>query len=139
MNQPLPAAEHRCVRLLVNRFGLNEAHLGLACCDHDRLGIGSVILLALHERAHVLRRDQFHLVPKRFHFPRPVMCATTGLENDQARSLLGHEYRKLPSRKLLTELHFPRSQGPVKLENILCQINSDHHIVHLAVLSVVWP
>jgi len=27
----------------------------------------------------------------------------------------------------------------VKPENMLCQINSDHHIVHLAIFSVVWP
>lgn len=67
MNQPLSTAEHRCMRLLVTRFGLHAAHHGLACCDDDPLGIGSIILLALHERAQVLRRDQFHFVPKWFH------------------------------------------------------------------------
>ena len=139
MNQPLSAAEHRCVRLLVNRAGFNQVYLGLACCDHNRLCISRIIFLALHERVHVLRRDQFHLVPKRFQYPRPVICAAIGLENGQARNLLGHEYRKLLSRKLLSELYFLRSQGLVKPENMLCQINSDHHIVHLAIFSVVWP
>ena len=139
MNQPLPAAEHRRTGLLLNRFGLHKAHLGLAGRDHDRLGIGSIILLALDERANVLWRDQFHLVPKRFHLPRPIVRATAGFEDDQAGSLLGHERWELLSCQLFAELHLPRPQGSVDLKNILRQINSDHHIVHLAVLSVAWP
>lgn len=67
--------------------GFHEAHLGLTGGDRDRLGIGSIILLALDEGVGILRRDQLHLVPKRFHPRRPIMRSAAGFEEDQAGSL----------------------------------------------------
>lgn len=139
MNQPLPVAEHRRMGLLLDRFGRHEVHLGLAGCDQDRLGIGSIILLVLQKRAHMLRRDQLYLLPKRFHLSHPIMCATAGFEDDRAGSLPGHKRGELLSCELFAELHRPRPQGAVNLKNTLCQVNSDHHFVQVAVLSVLWP
>jgi hypothetical protein len=87
MNQPLPAAEIRRMGLLLHRFDLHEAHLGLAGRDLNCLGIGSIILLALDERAKVLRRDQFYHVPKSF--PLSECLAT-------CRHLLRQMSRSLP-------------------------------------------
>ena len=36
-------------------------------CDNDRLCISGIIFQALDERASVLERDQFYLMPQRFH------------------------------------------------------------------------
>jgi hypothetical protein len=41
-------------------------------------------------------------------------------------------------RQLFAKLHLSCSQGTVDLENILCQIDPDHHILHLAVLLCAW-
>jgi len=138
MNQSLTATKHRCAGLLLNCLGLHEAHLRLPSSDRDRLGVSSVIFLALDERASVLWRDQLHLVTKRFHLARPEVRATTGFKDHQAEVLLGHKHGGLLSRELFAELHFSGPQRAVNLENILCQINPNHHILHLAVLSVAW-
>ena len=138
MNQKLPTAKQSSTQLPANRFVRNKAHLSLKCCDQDRPDIGCVVILVCDERLDALRRNQSHPMPKRLHAPRPIMCAATGLENDPARSRLGHEFRELLSRELLTVPYFPCSQGSLKPENILGRINSDHHVVLRAVLSAVW-
>ena len=38
----------------------------------ERLGVGRVVLLTLHEGPHILRRDQPGFVTERFHLPGPV-------------------------------------------------------------------
>ena len=40
--------------------------------------------------------------------------------------------------KLFAKLDFSRPLSTVDLENTLCQIDPNHHILHLAVLSSVW-
>ena len=97
MHQAFPTAEHRCARLLLDGLGLNKTHLGLACRDHDRLGVGRIIFLALHKRAYILRCDQPHLVVKRFHFTRPIVSAPTGFKDDQAWLLQCHKRTELLS------------------------------------------
>jgi hypothetical protein len=71
-------------------------------------------------------------------FPRPIVRATAGFKDDQAGVLSGHECGELLSRELFAKLYFSCPQGAVDLKNILCQINPNHHILHLAVLLVVW-
>ncbi|WP_205387973.1 hypothetical protein, partial [Sulfitobacter sp. DFL-23] len=67
-----------------------------------------------------------------------VVRAAANLKDDQAGLLLGHERGELLSRELFAKLDLPRPQGAVYLENTLCQIDSDHHILHLAVLLFAW-
>lgn len=75
---------------------------------------------------------------KCFYLVRPVMRAATSFKNDQTVLLLSHERRKLCARQLFAELNLPRSKGTMNLENILCQIHPNHHILHLAVLLLAW-
>lgn len=82
MHQSFPATENRRTRLLIDCLGFNETHFRLTSGDDDRLGISSIILLALHEGAHVLRRNQLHLVAKCFHLARPVVRAAVSLIDD---------------------------------------------------------
>ena len=96
-HQTFPAAEHCCAGVLHDGLGVNKTHLGLAGRDHDRLGIGRIIFLALHEGAHILRCNQPHLVVKRFHVTRPIVSAHTGFKDDQAWLLLRHKRTELLS------------------------------------------
>jgi hypothetical protein len=114
--------------LLLCRLRLDEAHLWPLRRDHDGLGVRRIVLLALHERLHVMRSDQFHLMAKANYFAGPVMRAATGFHHHDRWSLLGHESEKHLSRQLLPKLQMPGHRGCVKLENILCQINSNHRI-----------
>ena len=118
--------------------GHREANFRLSGYDHERLGIGGVILLALDERASVLWRDQFHHVAKRCHLPRPVMRSAASRKDDQAGILPRHKRGELLSRQLFAKLDLSCPQGTMDLENIFCQIDPDHHILHLAILLVVW-
>ena len=124
--------------MLLDCFGFNKTHLGLSCRDHNRLRIGGVVLLTLHERANILWRDQFHLMANYFHLVRPVMRAATSFKNDQTVLLLSHKHIKLCARQILAELNLPGSKGTMNLKNILCQIDPNHHILHPAVLLFAW-
>ena len=46
MNEALTTAEQHRPGLLILRLG-GEAHLGLACSDHDGFGIGSIVFWRL--------------------------------------------------------------------------------------------
>jgi hypothetical protein len=63
-----------------------------------------------------------------------MMCAAARLKDDHTRLLLRHERRKLLVRKLLAELDLPCPMRAMDLENCLCQINPNHHILQFAVL-----
>jgi hypothetical protein len=81
VNQALPRSEQHRACLLLFRLWLDKAHLRALCRNHNRLGIGGVILLSLHEGPHVLRRDQLHVMTQRRHFPCPVMRAAARLHD----------------------------------------------------------
>lgn len=49
---------------LVDRLDRHKAHGRPLHGLGDRLGVAEVVLLALHERLHELRRDDLHLVPQ---------------------------------------------------------------------------
>lgn len=129
MHQAFPSTENGRARLLLDCLGLHETHLRLACRNDNRLGIGRIIFLPLHKGVHVLRCDKRYLVPKSFHLTGSKMRAAACLENYHAGLLLRQECGELLPRQLLAELDLPRSKGTMNLENCLCQINPDHHIL----------
>lgn len=57
----------------------------------DRLGISHVVLLSLHERLHVRRRDQLHIVTEPPNLTRPMMRAAARLHSDRATGQLSEE------------------------------------------------
>jgi hypothetical protein len=62
----------------------DEAHRRPLHGFDDRLGIAVIVLVALQERLHVLRRYEPYIVPE-LDQPTPnVMCACTDLHSDQA-------------------------------------------------------
>ena len=95
MDKPLTSPEHHRLRLLIGSLRRHKPHLRLARRDHDRLGVGRIILLTLDERPDILRRDQPNLVPECYHLSCPVARASAGLEHHKRGRLCRHESPKL--------------------------------------------
>ncbi len=122
--------------LLVLRLRPDEAHLRALRRDDYCLGIGRVVFLLLHERPHVLRCNQPHLMTTLDPFTGSIARTTAGLHHDECRRLVRRELPELRPCQLLAEFQLPRHRGAAQLENIFCQINTDHCILQLVVLSV---
>jgi hypothetical protein len=87
----------------------------------DRLGIGHVVLLPLHERLHVGGRDEPRLVAQGGELAGPVMGAGAGFHRDHATGLSGEEAQQLVS----SEDNGAGRIGPMRLEHRLRQIQAD--------------
>jgi hypothetical protein len=127
-HKSLSYSKKKIPRLLT--FGLrgDETHLRSLSGDDDRLGICCIVLLLLHERAHVLRGDQSDFVTQFGHLARPVMSTPTGLHHDRRRNLVSHEPTKTLPRQLPPELDLSGHGSSVDLKNTLGQIDSDNRL-----------
>src|SRR5690606_7463203 len=85
IDQPLPGAVEALDVLLDDRFLRHEAHMWLLNGNAYCLGIVAVILLALHEGLHILRRDDLHGMPLSLKMPLPVEGACASFDPNQAR------------------------------------------------------
>ncbi|GCD76447.1 hypothetical protein NBRC3299_2739 [Acetobacter pasteurianus NBRC 3299] len=131
VHQTLPGPEKNATRLLRFSAWFDKAHFRLTGRNDDRFRISSIVLLALHERLHILRSDQSDLVTSSCQFASPVMRAPARFKNDQSRRLRGHELHKLLTTQLFAKHHLARTRSSMNLENVLCQINAYHCILHL--------
>lgn len=95
----------------------------------DGFGVGSIVLLPLHEGFNINRGDQPDLMTERGQFPRPMVGAAAGLHHDDGRGLRGHEGEELRPRQLPTELDLAIQCRRMDLKTVLCQIDSDHRIL----------
>ena len=77
--------------LLMDCFGGDKAHLRPPSCNDDCFGIGRVILLSLHERAHVLPGNQLDFMAQLDEFSEPVMGTTAGFHEDKCGRMPCHE------------------------------------------------
>lgn len=77
-------------------------------------------------------------LPECRHLLRTVARAPTGLKHHQAGRLCRHECPELVARQLLSERHLTGHLRLVELKNTLCQIHTNQHIIHLAVLLFAW-
>src|SRR4051795_591197 len=124
-HQEITGAEHDPVRLLLLAFHRHEAHARPLGGFADRLGIRPVVLLPLHVRLDVGRRDQAHGVAQLAEFTRPVMPPGAGLHRHRAGRLGGEECEPLRPHQALAEYHTAGRVCPVRLENPLRNIQSD--------------
>jgi len=69
-----PGAKQHRPGLVCLRLQRDKPHGGAQCCLDDRLGIGRIVLLTLHERHHIDRRDQAHDVSQFLELAAPAMC-----------------------------------------------------------------
>src|SRR3954449_9620804 len=91
----------------------------------DRLGIRHVVLVPLHVRLDVGRRDQAHGVAQLAELTRPVMRPGAGLHRYDAGGLGGEEFEHLRPHQALAEHHTAGRVCPVRLENPLRNVQSD--------------
>src|SRR3954462_5103992 len=114
----------RC-RLLLLAFHRHEAHARALGGFADGLGIRPVVLLPLHVRLDVGRRDQAHGVAQLAELTRPVMRPGAGLHRHRAGRLGGEEFEHLRPHQALAEHHTAGRVCPVRLENPLRNVQSD--------------
>ena len=70
----IPQSMQRQYRLLLFALHGHEAHVGPLYGLPDRLCIGRIGLVGLHERPHELRRNQLHLMTQTLQQSSPVVC-----------------------------------------------------------------
>src|SRR3546814_2912267 len=85
VDEPLSGAKQNRMALLLCRFRIDEAHFRPLSCNHDSLGICRIVLLPLHKRFYVMRRNQLYLMAEPDHLACPIMRAATGFHHDHRR------------------------------------------------------
>jgi hypothetical protein len=78
----------------------------------DRLGVGHVVLLPLHERFHVNRRDQFHRMSERRNRPRPMVRTGAGLHRHRAAGQVSEELQHLQPDNFRRNTTDPSAAAP---------------------------
>jgi hypothetical protein len=86
-HQHVASSEHDPACLLRFIFYRNKSHARPLCCLTDRLGIGRVVLLPLHERLDIGGRYQPDCVAQPPNLPTPVMRPSTRLHRHKTTRL----------------------------------------------------
>jgi hypothetical protein len=92
----------------------------------NRLGIDRVVLLSLHERFYVGRRDQPYLVAKLGELASPVMSTATCLQRDGTTRLGCKEIQQLSSADPLAEHCSTTPICSMRVKNMLGDIQTDY-------------
>ena len=138
MHQHIANPEHDPASLLFLALDRHEPHRGPLRRLANRFGIGRVVLLAFDERLDVGRWDQPHRVPKLTELPRPVVRPGARFQGNNARCLGGEELEQPCPCKTLSKHHVTRCIGPMRLENVLRDVQSDRaSLRHGRLLQVV--
>ena len=102
-NQHLPVLHDDRRRLRVHRLHRHCAHARAGCSLADRLRVIAIILAALDERLHILRRDQLYPMAQGAQHPAPVMGAGTSFQSNLDRGQFGKEGFNLPAPELASK------------------------------------
>jgi hypothetical protein len=93
------------------------------CADlANRFGIRGVVLLPLHERLHVSRRNQTDDMAQSSKLTCPVMGAAAGLHRHYTRGLAGEERQNFLASQPLTEDNLAGRIRAVRLKDVLRQV-----------------
>ena len=132
IDQPSPLADQKIARpehesrgLLLFGLHSHEAHRRTLRRLADRLSIDRVVLVPLHERLDVGRRDQPHLMAQCHQFARPVVRAPAGLQRHRAARLGGEEVQQLRPAQLPAEYAPPARVRTVGMEHVLRDSQTD--------------
>jgi hypothetical protein len=106
-------------RLLLRTLDRHKAHRRALNRLANRFGIGSIILVALNVRLHVLRRHQPYLVPKRGELARPVVRRCTRFQPNQTARKSAEERHHLPASQSLAQNRRTFRIDAVNLKNML--------------------
>lgn len=93
--------------------------------------------MTFNKWAYELRCYQFVIVTECFHLAGPMMRTAKYFEDDKAGLLPRHKLGELRMRQLLAEHDLTGPTRVMDLDNILCQIYTNHYIIDSVVLSFV--
>src|SRR5918993_588044 len=137
-NQQVPGAKHNGCGLRVLALEGNKAHGGPLSGLADRLGIRGIVLGSLDERLDVSRWDQPDRVAELDDLATPRGSAATRLQGHRAGGQGCQERKKLAAPQLLAKHNSSRAVGPMKLKDVLGEIQSNGaHLVHGRLLEWV--
>lgn len=123
-------------RLLVHCLDRHEAHRGPRHCFANRLGIGSVVLVALDVGLHIARRHQSHFVAELDQLACPMMGGRAGLHTNQARPDSSKELQDLAALQLSANDNLAGITDGMDLEHRLRDVQSDcANLLHGRLLS----
>ena len=111
--------------LLLNGLLRNKGNVRLSSSGADRLGVVAVVLLPTHERLHILRADDLHVMPERLELPSPVECACAGLKHNCALVDLRSHFKKLIAHHFALQNDATVAVHAMELENVLGDINAE--------------
>jgi hypothetical protein len=113
-------------------FGLDgdEAHAGLAAGRPDRLRVSRIGLVALHERADLLWREQPHLVAELPKLASPLVGTATGFHHHPGGLPVGEPRQDLGPPELQPLDAAGLGVDPVQLEHVLGDVHRDVSQLH---------
>ena len=139
LRQKVARPEQHPLRLLLRALHRHEPHPRPRRRLADGLRVRRVVLLPLHERLHIRRRDDADLEPHRQQLPAPVVGASAGLHRHRAGPALRYLLKEPIPRHLLSERRRPVLAGPVELEAPLAKIDPDHaNLLHCGCPFLMW-
>jgi hypothetical protein len=104
---------------------VEELAAQLPACFADRLGIGRVVLVSLHEGLHIDLRNQPHLMAQCADLPRPMGRTGAGFHRDDALGSGSEKREHLRPGYLLPERRRSVPSGAMRLKDVLRQIEPD--------------
>ena len=125
IDKPLAGAVQRLHILLLYALLGHQRNVGLAHGRADRLGIVAVVLLPAHERFHILRADDLHLVAKGFKLARPAEGARAGLDRDRTRFDAGKHSQQLIAHDPAFENRIAFAIRAMELKYVLRQVDTE--------------
>jgi len=124
-DEEMPRAMEDQAALLLGRFRRHEAHARPLHRLTDRLGIGSVVLLAFDVGLHVGRRDETDGMSERLQLSRPVMRGGARLDADEAGRQLLEERQHIATLQLSTDDSIAPRVNAMDLKDRLCNVEAD--------------
>src|SRR5215475_8302781 len=124
-NQQITCSEQQTCRLLLFALHGHEPHARPLRCFADCFGIDRIVLLPLHERLYIGRRDQPNFMAKLGQLTSPVMGSTTCLQRYSATRLCCEEIQQLSSADPLAEHRSTPLIRSVNVKNVLGDIQTD--------------
>jgi hypothetical protein len=130
-NQPFGHAMDRLEIELRGRLQRHEPHRVALNRLDDRLRIEEVVVLVrLHERPHLLRPHEPHVVALSGELPPQMVRAARRLHADEARLEVHGEPQELQPRQLLPHYYLASSVDAHEVKDGLTEVDPDHAELH---------
>lgn len=116
--------------LVFLRLDRGKGHIGTCHRFADRKGIIEVILVRLHERFHILGRNELHFMAHFLEFPGPITRGPTGLHSNLAGEESHQHLFEFMTSDHFSEDLFPFFVASDQMKDGFCQINPKCRNLH---------